>query len=226
MIRNGLWSRQLWKIEGLPHSCFGVFRYRNGPTDLFPIAWPCCYRIQVHRTNGHFSRSGSLIPRERLLLAKIISRRPIPRSVARNGQHCVFNWDAACRSPLVTFIANRVFDSCHAVPQSDVTRRLSVIPCLLTPAKFVAWRNIHIRIKHTELWLAVVGAGYVKVWWNALFYECFRKDIVVSSTFVIVLYRCDCQYNFLHSRPCMPNMPFRFNATLRPLKPQSFTDWH
>jgi hypothetical protein len=149
-----LWSRQLWKIEGLPHSCFGVFRYRNGPTDLFPIAWPCCYRIQVHRTNGHFSRSGSLIPRERLLLAKIISRRPIPRSVARNGQHCVFNWDPACRSPLVTFIANRVFDSCHAVPQSDVTRRLSVIPCLLTPAKFVAWRNIHIRIKHTELWLA------------------------------------------------------------------------
>ena len=111
-----LWSRQLWKIEGLPHSCFGVFRYRNGPTDLFPIAWPCCYRIQVHRTNGHFSRSGSLIPRERLLLAKIISRRPIPRSVARNGQHCVFNWDAACRSPLVTFAANHVHYLIHATP--------------------------------------------------------------------------------------------------------------
>jgi len=95
-----LWSRQLWKIEGLPHSCFGVFQYRSGPTNLFPIAWPCCYRIQVHRTNGRFSRWRSLIPRKQLLLAKIISWRPILQSMARNGQHWVCNWDAACHSLL------------------------------------------------------------------------------------------------------------------------------
>jgi len=103
-----LWPWQLWKIEGLPHSCFGVFWYRIGLTDLFLIAWPCCYWIQVHRTNGYFSQLGSLIPCEQLLLVKIISQRPIPWSVARNRQHCIFNWDVMCCSPLVTFTDNCV----------------------------------------------------------------------------------------------------------------------
>ena len=150
-----------------------------------------------------FSRSGSSVPCERLLLGKIISWRSIPHSVARSIayligiRHVVPRW-----SHLLSIICSIWFISCR-----------STIPCSLTDISdprlshdATVWRDIHVWIiKHTELWLAVVGAGYVKVWWNALFYECFQKDDVVSSTFMIVLYCCDCQYNILHSRPCMPS---------------------
>ena len=125
-----------------------------------------------------FSRSGSSIPCERLLLGKIISWRSIPQSVARSVVYLIGIWHVVPRwSHLLSIICSIWFISCH-----------STVPCSLTDISdprlshdTTVWHDIHIRIiKHTELWLAVLGAGHVKVWWNTSLYGCFQKDGVRS----------------------------------------------
>jgi hypothetical protein len=95
MIRSGKNNATIWQIEELPCSCFG-FRYRSGPTDsdLFSIAWPSCYRIQEHCTNGNFFSIGVFNSTRTTFAWEDNFAKVNPAK--RGKKHCVFNWDTVC----------------------------------------------------------------------------------------------------------------------------------
>ena len=150
-----------------PNSCWLHLRYLTAewgipiqewsdrPPEVRPYSWRpslavigSTYAVQM----GTVSWKGSSTPRERLLLGKTISWTPIPRSVARDIlKYCVFHWDAAYCSLLVTFNT-----SIHVASPSrnlHARWRLLIIPGLpiLTAFGATAWWNIRIRtIKCTE----------------------------------------------------------------------------
>jgi hypothetical protein len=153
------WSQQLWnhKAEELPRSAPTNFP-EVGP--LFPIAW---HAVQM----AIISQTGSSFPRERLLPGKIISRRPLPRSVARKlRQHCYL----IGMQHVVLHINSRklcnqqaVFDSfCHVIPQSHVAWRLSAISGLqvLTPAIFGATVYPH---SNYQVYRTLVGRSWCRL---------------------------------------------------------------
>jgi hypothetical protein len=116
MIQSGQNNATIWQIEELPRSCFGVFQYRSGPTDsdLFSIAWPSCYRIQERCTNGHFFSIGVFSSMRTTAAWEDNFMKVDPAQ--RSKKHCVFNWDTACRSPLVTFTVNHLQYLIHLMP--------------------------------------------------------------------------------------------------------------
>jgi hypothetical protein len=194
------------KREKWCHDHSGIMRLKNSRIwgisiqewcDKLPKVSPCSqlprlvvigstYAVQM----ALVSRMGSSIPRGRLLLWGIISRRPIPRC-----------------SPLITFTAIHVQ---YLIPLAMLFMQLGSYPGPSTPATFgaTARREIHIRtIKHSEFLSAVVGAGYVKVYCSGthtvVLGSCCCKDPSVEassskqdmgkgniSTFVIVLHCC------------------------------------